>query len=392
MSHALKLLQALVIEDCEDDYQLLLLKLRQAGFEPAAVRVETLAEIEEALARQEWQIVISDFDLPGFDGLRVLQLVRGRSPEIPFFLVSGVIDEEQAVAAMRAGAQDYFFKGKLARLGAAVERELCEAEQRSERRRAQAELVRDRDLLRHDRIRFVDVMSHELRTPLNIINVAAGMLVRYGERLEEGGRRERLTEIQDAVARMTRLIDKVLLTSRLELRRWDLRSDTFDPVAWCREFLDLAGADSGQSKRVRLRCVDLPARVAMDQRIIEIALQNLLSNALKYSPPEAPVELEVRAPAAGWIEFEIRDSGIGIPDLDLPHILDSFYRGGNVGNVPGTGLGLALAKSCVDLNGGAIEIASREGHGTCVKMRLPDWLRQQTARNVPASQAEVIPA
>jgi signal transduction histidine kinase len=386
---ALTPLRALVIEDCEDDYDLLLLRLGAAGFQPSAARVETMAEVEDALASEEWQIVISDFDLPGFDGLAALELVRARSAEVPFFIVSGIIDEEQAVAAMRAGAQDYFFKGKLARLGPAVKRELHEAEARAERRRAQAQLDRDRNLLRHDRIRFVDVMSHELRTPLNIINVAAGMLLRYGARMDAGVRRERISEIQDAVARMTRLIDKVLLTSRLELRRWDLRSDAFDLTAWCEEFLDQNMDNAGQRQRVQVRFSEVAPRVAMDQRVVEIALQNLLSNALKYSPPDAPVGLEVRGDG-GWIEFRIQDSGIGIPDADIPHVLDSFYRGGNVGDRTGTGLGLALVKSCTDLHGGTLEIQSREGSGTCITMRLPDWLRQDASREIPAPAAEVI--
>jgi signal transduction histidine kinase len=387
---ALRPLRALVIEDCEDDYDLLLLRLREAKFDASAIRVETVAEVQNALAREEWQIVISDFDLPGFDGLRALDLVRARHAETPFFIVSGVIDEEQAVAAMRAGAQDYFFKGKLARLGPAVSRELREAEQRLERRRAKAELDRDRDLLRHDRIRFVDVMSHELRTPLNIINLAATMLARYGDRMDGAARLERISEVQNAVARMTRLIDKVLLTSRLELRRWDLRSDMFDPATWCEEFLGDSVGDGDQRRRVRLQVRDLPSCVAMDQRVIEIALQNVLSNALKYSPVHSPVDLEVRSGPAGWMEFVVRDYGIGIPEQDMPHVLDSFYRGSNVGEVPGTGLGLALVKSCIALHGGTIQIESRAGQGTSIRMCLPDWLRQNAVKGIPASQAEVI--
>jgi len=368
-------LRALVIEDCEDDYDLLLLKLRQAGFAASSTRVETLAEVEDALAQNDWQIVISDFDLPGFNGLRALELVRSRNAEIPFFVVSGVIDEEQAVAAMKAGAQDYFFKGKLARLGPAVTRELTEAAQRLERRQARAELDRDRNILRHDRLRFVDVMSHELRTPLNIINVAASMLATYGERTDADGRRERISEIQDAVQRMTRLIEKVLLTSRLELRRWDLRSDTFDPAEWCQEFVNHMG-DNDQ-RRIRLQVARLPAKVAMDQRVMEIALQNLLSNALKYSPADCSVDFEVREDAAQGIEFTIRDHGIGIRDADMPHVTESFYRGSNVGEVPGTGLGLSLVKSCMDLHGGTLDMQSEPGKGTQVTMCLPDWLRQE---------------
>lgn len=369
-------LRILVIEDCEDDYDLLLLKLRQAGFDPRSVRVETVAEIQQALKSKEWQIVFSDFDLPGYDGLLALQLVRKSNAELPFFIVSGVIDEEQAVAAMKAGAQDYFFKGKLARLGPAVSRELHDAEQRRERRQAQADLDRDRNLLRHDRIRFVDVMSHEFRTPLNIINVAAGMLTRYGERMSIADRQERISEIQDAVARMTRVIDKVLLTSRIELHEWDLRPETFDLAVWCEEFLAHGVSAADQRRRVCLRLSELPAKVTMDSRLIEISLQNLISNALKYSPADAPVELEVCGKEPGRIAFTVRDFGIGITKTDKPHVFTSFFRGTNVGDIPGSGLGLAIVKGCTDLHGGTLDIESEPGRGTCIRMCLPDWLKK----------------
>jgi signal transduction histidine kinase len=371
--------RVLIVEDCEDDYELLRLTLSQAGLDPIALRVETLAEIQESLARKDWQIVFSDFDLPGFDGLRVLELVRAADPELPFFIVSGVIDEEQAVAAMKAGAQDYFFKGKLGRLGPAVNRELEEAEQRRKRREQQAELDRDRDILRHDRLRFVDVMSHELRTPLNIINVAAGMLARYGERMDLAARQERSSEIQEAVARMLRIIDKVLLTSRLELHRWDLRSETFDLAPWCEDFLAHGMSEASQTQRIRLKLRDPSLTVAMDQRVVEIALQNILSNALKYSPPQSPVDLEVSRDISGRIEFTVRDRGIGIPQSDVCHVFESFYRASNVGTVQGTGLGLAIVKGCTDLQGGTLQIESQPGGGTCIRMFLPDGLQVRGA-------------
>jgi signal transduction histidine kinase len=391
MADLLAPFRILIVEECEDDYDLLVLKLRQAGFEPSAFRVETVAEIQEALSRSEWDMVFSDFDLPGFNGLLALDLVRARNPDIPFFIVSGVIDEEQAVAAMKAGARDYFFKGKLARLGPAVSREMREANQRRRRREAQVELDRGRDLLRHDGIRSVDVMSHELRTPLNIINVAAGMLVRYNEQMDSSGRRERISEIQAAVGRMTRVIDRALLTSRLEMQRWNLRSEAFDLAAWCREFLAQNPENARDRRRIRLQLVDVPPKVAMDQRVVEIALENLLSNGLKYSPPDSPVDLEVRGDGSGRIQFTVRDQGIGIPEKDVPHVWDSFYRGSNATDAPGAGLGLAIVKGCTEVHGGTIEVESRLGEGTCVKMRLPDGLQLPDGeKELAVSRAEVI--
>ena len=133
-------LQGLVIEDSEDDALLLELELRRAGYAPACHRVETLEALNAALAQREWDLVISDYRLPRFDGLAALALVREKGLDAPFIIVSGFITEETAVAAMKAGAHDYVMKDNLARLGPAVQRELREAVSRRERRRSEEQL------------------------------------------------------------------------------------------------------------------------------------------------------------------------------------------------------------------------------------------------------------
>ena len=128
----------------------------------------------------------------------------------------------------------------------------------------------------------------------------------------------------------------------------------------------------------------------MDQRVLEIALQNLLSNALKYSAPDAVVSLELHGDASGRIQFSVGDCGIGIPENDMPHIFTSFYRASNVGEVPGTGLGLAIVKACATVHGGTVEMESSTGVGTCVRMCFPDLLRLPNAlQEVLTSPAEV---
>ncbi len=137
-----RLLQVLVIEDSEDDAVLVETELRRAGYAPACQRVETPEALGAALEQQGWDLVISDYRLPRFDGLAALALVKEKALDVPFIIVSGYITEETAVAAMKAGAHDYVMKDNLARLGAAVERELREAEVRRERRRAEEALRR----------------------------------------------------------------------------------------------------------------------------------------------------------------------------------------------------------------------------------------------------------
>ncbi len=133
-------LQVLVIEDSEDDATLLEIELQRAGYHPACHRVETPEALSGALARQPWDLIISDYRLPRFDGLAALALVKAKGLDLPFIIVSGYITEETAVAAMKAGAHDYVMKDNLARLGPAVERELREAGVRRERRRSEEQL------------------------------------------------------------------------------------------------------------------------------------------------------------------------------------------------------------------------------------------------------------
>lgn len=133
-------LRALIVEDNEDDLLLLSRTLRQGGFELASLCVQTADELKAAVASQPWDIVLSDYRLPQFNGTEALMLVRGAGLDVPFIVVSGVIGEEQAVAIMRAGANDYVLKDNLARLAPAIARELKDAEIRRQHRLAEEQL------------------------------------------------------------------------------------------------------------------------------------------------------------------------------------------------------------------------------------------------------------
>jgi DNA-binding NtrC family response regulator len=140
-------LRLLVAEDSDDDALLLVRTLRQADFTVSFERVDTPAGLEGALARQAWDVVISDYNMPAFNGVEALSIVRARDREVPFIFVSGSIGEEVAVAAMRAGAHDYVMKGNLKRLAPAIQRELREAQVRRERNVAQSRLQMTTEVL-----------------------------------------------------------------------------------------------------------------------------------------------------------------------------------------------------------------------------------------------------
>lgn len=128
-------LRVLIVEDSPEDTELLLLELRQGGFDPTFHRVDTAEGMMSALNDQEWDIVIADYVMPNFNGMAALNLLQEMAVDLPCIIVSGKIGEDAAVEAMRSGAHDYFIKGQLARLMPAIRRELDEARIRRERRR-----------------------------------------------------------------------------------------------------------------------------------------------------------------------------------------------------------------------------------------------------------------
>lgn len=140
--------RVLLIEDSEEDGELLLDELCRGGYEPHAHVVKTAAETEAALDGGVWDIIFADRSLPTFSGLEALDLIRARGLDIPTILVSGEIDEEDAVTGLRAGAKDFISKARLARLVPAVERELREAKARAELRATEAEVESARERYR----------------------------------------------------------------------------------------------------------------------------------------------------------------------------------------------------------------------------------------------------
>ena len=139
-------LRVLLVEDSADDARLLVRQLTSGGYEVQHERVESPAAMRAALTRASWDLVISDYSMPGFSGTAALSLVQELGVDVPFIFVSGTIGEDVAVAAMKAGASDYVLKDKLKRLIPAIERELRDAEMRRERRRAH-EIVVERTRL-----------------------------------------------------------------------------------------------------------------------------------------------------------------------------------------------------------------------------------------------------
>lgn len=181
MNATTKTLRCLIVEDMEDDAQLMLRQLRTGGYDVAWERVDTPEAMRAALARQPWDLVLSDYRMPRFSGLAALAILRASGIDLPFIIVSGTIGEEIAVAAMKAGVDDYLIKGQLEHLTVAVERELRNVETRREGTQATAAITRQL----HELQRWHEVMLdredrvQELKREVNELAGRLGEAARY---------------------------------------------------------------------------------------------------------------------------------------------------------------------------------------------------------------------
>ena len=250
------------------------------------------------------------------------------------------------------------------------------------RKRAEEEmrhaLEREKELSRL-KTNFVTLVSHEFRTPLGIIMSAADILKKYFDRLAPDRRGEHLQDIHDASRRMAELIDEVLLLARVEAGKMECKPQPLALSAFCLQLRDELQSASNGAGAITVRARGLTGKAMADESLLRHIFTNLLSNALKYSDPGSEVEFSVARRDRDAI-FRVRDRGIGIPPEDLDELFQTFRRGTNVGERPGTGLGLVIVKRCVELHGGAIELQSRQGTGTTVTVRLPLFATQARRR------------
>ncbi|GAA2356829.1 PAS domain-containing sensor histidine kinase [Dactylosporangium salmoneum] len=229
---------------------------------------------------------------------------------------------------------------------------------------------------------FVASVSHELRGPLSSVVAFSHLLgdSTSGDLSED--QRTYLSVIDRNANRLLRLIEDLLLLSRLEARTLQLK-----PIPTrLPELLGVAVAERTPAARAAgiellLDCAEGPDLVCDDTRVHQV-VDNLVSNAVKFTPSGGRVTvkawpgLDDRADGEGW-SVSVADSGVGIPAADLPRLFSAFFRGSNVTAavgrqvMPGTGLGLVVSRAIVELHGGSISVASTEGVGTTVTLSLP---------------------
>ncbi len=329
------------------------------------------AEIIEDTSRDPRYIIdderrLSEVAVPILSEGRVLGVIDSEHPQRGFFTE----EHRQVLAAIASLAANKLVR---ARAEAQLRRLNEELEQRVTGRTAelQVALAAEKEL-NQLKSSFVSMVSHEFRTPLEVILSSSNILDRYLDRLPPDKRAAQLRAIRKSVHRMNDLIDDVLLLGKFDAGALACSPVPLDLAAFCQRVAGEVAAAASRDGAIRFSAHGINgSNVAnADEGLLHHILGNLLGNAVKYSPPGREVEFAVSRSGQD-AQFVVRDRGCGIPQADQPRLFTAFYRGSNVGQTPGSGLGLVITKRCVDLHAGNIRCESVEGEGTTFTVTLP---------------------
>ncbi|MBE7939285.1 MULTISPECIES: response regulator [Ramlibacter] len=356
-------MRLLVIEDSELDYEMLLVTLASQGVAVTAERVESAAQLREALQRG-WDLVISDHRLPGFTSHQALRIVRELPSPPPFIIVSGVIGEDMAVRAMQRGADDYLIKGRLARLGTAVRNAVEASRARRERAETQARLAQSQEQLRN--------LSHRLQAAIDeersaiareIHDDIGGTLTAVRFDLESLGRHvdaaalPRLQRAQQSLAQAHETTQRLMHNLRPPILDAGLPAAIESLVRQFRERTGVATEFEHNAPRGEL---EAPIALALYR-----ACQEALTNIAKHAQARS-VAIGLHHGQAA-VSLEVTDDGRGLDPAALRKPESLGLRG--------------LAERAFAV-GGALDISSHEGRTT-----LMVWLpTHRRALRVPRPQ------
>jgi signal transduction histidine kinase len=218
---------------------------------------------------------------------------------------------------------------------------------------------------------FISLVSHEFRTPLTKIMLSADLLLNYSEKMSLTEKNDKLKEVKYTIYDMIKLMEAVITVSKLETDDYQIMKEKIDIASYIAMLVD----------NVKYQFIHKPITFESDLKIKDSILYtdlnlfgmiftNILNNAVKFSNENDTIQIKVI-----WqndiFQIEISDNGIGIPYDEIPLVFNSFYKASNNINIPGYGLGLYIAKKCMDIFGGNIKIDSKENIGTKVTIQLP---------------------
>ncbi|MBN9425899.1 MAG: hybrid sensor histidine kinase/response regulator [Burkholderiales bacterium] len=370
-------IRVLLIEDDEDDY--LIARDLLVEIDPDGYRLIWAPDYEsglQQLAAGIADVCLLDHRLGAHTGLELLREARSRGITVPMIMLTGMADRQADVESMRAGASDYLLKAGLdagmlersIRYTLEERRRVLEREQLDEALRARIEA----EAASRAKDEILAVVSHELRNPLSAVLGWAHVLLSLENPPPKLTRAARAIEYSALLQKQ--LIDDLLDVARSARGLLRLQGERIDLNALVAAVIDnvrLSADASGRS--IQMHLSDNPCLVTGDPERLQQVMWNLLNNALKFTPPEGMIALEVRSDDQQAV-IEVRDTGSGISPEFLPKVFDRFAQEakGWQGRRSGLGLGLALVRTIVEAHGGSVAVHSEgKGKGATFTVRLP---------------------
>jgi two-component system cell cycle sensor histidine kinase/response regulator CckA len=369
------LIRILLVDDSEDDAFLVTRELIQAGLQAFFHQVHTLEDFQEALNTQNWDIVISDYTMPRFSGIEALEMLRRKDEHIPFIFVSGTLSEDQAVAAMRLGANDYVLKGNLKRLPPAVERSIKDGKISRERKIYEKQFLQSQKM--ESLGKLTGGIAHDFN---NLLMIIQGNLECLRDDLfDQKNYLQQVEQALDAVQTGATLIKRLMAFSKLQ----QLQPSLFNLQDVIPEVTKLLRPLLGAAIDIKLHIQEHLHPVCLDQGQFENALINLAINARDamngkgsltieashFSVDEAALIKHYNIASGDYIKVAVTDTGCGIASENIERVCEPFFTTKELGK--GTGLGLSMVYGFLKQSNAYINIYSELGHGTVINLYLP---------------------
>ncbi|NJL95530.1 MAG: response regulator [Anaerolineae bacterium] len=372
------LADVLIVDDTPENLKVLEVILGERGYHVRPAPSGRFALQSAAAVVPD--IVLLDINMPGMDGYAVCEAFKAdpRLRDVPIIFVSALDETWDKLQAFKVGGVDYITKPfDPAEVLARLETQLS-----IHFKQRQIEQLRAQDRSYYETISrikddYLNAVSHDLKTPISSIKTTLYLLRKHG--FEDALRaQDYLARIEQDVSRMHQLIDDILELARLETGLALHPAEVALP-----DFLERtleSVVTLAQQREIHLYLENhTHANAVFDAARLQRALQNLLSNAVKYTEPGGQVTLAAFRQAEHLV-FEVQDTGLGIPEADLPHIFARFYRVDHAPHqaIDGTGLGLSIVRAVVQQHNGQVEVESTLGQGSTFRIRLP-WLAASDA-------------
>jgi len=222
---------------------------------------------------------------------------------------------------------------------------------------------------------FITIASHEFRTPLATVLSSLSLVEKYGD-LEENEKRDKhIKRIKSSVRNLTDILNDFLSLNKLEEGKVVGSPETFNIQEFLEELCQQLQGITKVGQKIKLNWIDAQNTfdVHLDPKLIKNIIINLVSNAIKFSPNDSEITINVNI-TDRLLTFSVKDQGIGIPKAEQKHVFERFYRMSNAGEIQGTGLGLSIVHQYVSLLKGKIEFISKQNQGTEFILTLPRYL------------------